>query len=63
MEKVKKRKRNTDGSSKPSKRIAIEEDKQIRVSVSDAGSWAPVIGMRVLEAKAESASPNLLFNG
>ncbi|KAH9215688.1 RNA polymerase I associated factor, A49-like protein [Leptodontidium sp. 2 PMI_412] len=43
VEKVKKRKRNTDGASKPSKRVAIEDDKQIRVSVSDAGSWAPVI--------------------
>lgn len=51
VEKVKKRKRNTDGASKPSKRVAIEDDKQIRVSVSDAGSWAPVIGTRALEAK------------
>ncbi|KAH7393442.1 RNA polymerase I associated factor, A49-like protein [Cadophora sp. MPI-SDFR-AT-0126] len=43
MEKAKKRKGNPDGSSKPSKRVAIEDDKQIRISVSDAGSWAPVI--------------------
>lgn len=28
---------------KPSKRVAIEDDKQIRISVSDTGSWAPVI--------------------
>ncbi|KAL2068107.1 hypothetical protein VTL71DRAFT_16205 [Oculimacula yallundae] len=43
VEKVKKRKRNADGSSKPSKRVAIEDDQQIKVSVSDAGTWAPVI--------------------
>ncbi|CZS93697.1 related to DNA-directed RNA polymerase A (I) chain [Rhynchosporium agropyri] len=43
VEKVKKRKRRTDGSSKPSKRVAIEDDKQIRVSFSETGTWAPVI--------------------
>lgn len=47
VEKVKKRKRTTDGSSKPSKRVAIEEDKQVQVSVSEVGKWAPVIGMNV----------------
>ena len=45
IEKVKKRKRNTDDSSKPSKRVAIEEDKEIRISLPEADQWAPVIGM------------------
>ncbi|TVY86384.1 DNA-directed RNA polymerase I subunit [Lachnellula willkommii] len=43
VEKVKKRKRNTDGSSKPSKRVAIEGDKEIRISLPEADQWAPVI--------------------
>lgn len=42
----KKRKREKDGSSKPSKRVAIEEeDKQIKMSLMESGKWAPVIGM------------------
>lgn len=46
VEQDKKRKRHMDGSSKPSKRVAIEEeDKQIQVSVSEVGKWAPVIGL------------------
>ena len=45
VEKAKKRKRNTDGSTKPSKRVAIEEDKEIRISLSEADQWAPVVGM------------------
>jgi DNA-directed RNA polymerase I subunit RPA49 len=44
IEKVKKRKRNTDGTSKPSKRVAIEGDKQISVSLQTGDKWAPVIG-------------------
>ncbi|KAK2628475.1 hypothetical protein QTJ16_001578 [Diplocarpon rosae] len=43
IEKAKKRKRITDGSSKPRKRVAIEEDKQLQVSVLEAGKWAPII--------------------
>ena len=46
----KKRKRNTDGSTKPSKRVAIEDDKQVKFSHHDAGEWAPIIGMRLLKA-------------
>jgi DNA-directed RNA polymerase I subunit RPA49 len=48
-EKKKKRKREKDGSSKPSKRVAIEGDKQIKISLLESDEWAPVIGM--LKAK------------
>jgi DNA-directed RNA polymerase I subunit RPA49 len=44
-EKKKKRKREKDGSSKPSKRVAIEGDKQIKISLLESDEWAPVIGM------------------
>jgi len=44
-EKGKKRKREIDGSSKPSKKIAVEGNKNIKISFQDAGKWAPVIGM------------------
>ncbi|TVY62726.1 DNA-directed RNA polymerase I subunit rpa49 [Lachnellula suecica] len=43
VEKVKKRKRNADGSSKPSKRVAVEGDTAVKVSVQDTGKWAPII--------------------
>ncbi|KUJ19884.1 RNA polymerase I associated factor, A49-like protein [Mollisia scopiformis] len=43
VEKVKKRKRHIDDSSKPSKRVAIDEDKQISVSLLETGKWAPVL--------------------
>jgi DNA-directed RNA polymerase I subunit RPA49 len=45
MEKVKKRKSEEDGSSRPSKRVAIEEDQQIHVSLLESDGWAPVVGM------------------
>jgi DNA-directed RNA polymerase I subunit RPA49 len=45
IQKEKKRKREKDGSSKPSKRIAIEADKQIEISLLESDKWAPVIGM------------------
>jgi hypothetical protein len=45
IHKEKKRKREKDGSSKPSKRVAIEEDKQIKISLVESEKWAPVIGM------------------
>jgi DNA-directed RNA polymerase I subunit RPA49 len=44
-EKEKKRKRHPDGTSKPSKRVAIEGDKQVKISLHEADKWAPVIGM------------------
>ncbi len=45
IHKEKKRKREKDGSSKPSKRVAIEEDQQIKMSLVESDKWAPVIGM------------------
>jgi hypothetical protein len=44
-EKGKKRKRRQEGSSKPSKRVAIEGDKQVEISLHEADEWGPVIGM------------------
>jgi DNA-directed RNA polymerase I subunit RPA49 len=44
-EKEKKRKRAKDGSSRPSKRVAIEGNKQIKISLLESDEWAPVIGM------------------
>jgi len=46
-EKSKKRKRQTDGSSKPSKKVAIEKDESIKITLHDADEWAPVIGTSV----------------
>jgi hypothetical protein len=45
-DKGKKRKRHTDGSSKPSKKVAIEEDRKIKISLQDGDEWAPIIGMQ-----------------
>ena len=45
IEKEKKRKRGRDGSSRPSKRVAIEGDKQINISLLESDRWAPLIGM------------------
>ncbi|CAG8962278.1 hypothetical protein HYFRA_00005333 [Hymenoscyphus fraxineus] len=42
-EKAKKRKRQVDGSSKPSKRVAIEGDKQVKISFQETEKWAPVV--------------------
>ena len=38
-----KRKRDGPKSSKPSKKVAIEGDRNIQISVKDAGKWAPII--------------------
>ena len=46
-DKGKKRKRNTDGISKPSKRVALDADKQVKISHHEADIWAPVIGMNI----------------
>jgi DNA-directed RNA polymerase I subunit RPA49 len=46
-DKGKKRKRNTDGTSKPSKRLALDADKQVKISHHEAEKWAPVIGMNI----------------
>jgi len=46
-ENAKKRKRSHDGSSKPSKRVAIEGDKQVKLTLHEADKWAPVIGTQL----------------
>lgn len=43
-----KRKRLTDDSSKPSKKVAFEAEKGVKVSFYNADKWAPVIGMSFL---------------
>ena len=45
VDKGKKRKRHTDDSSNPSKMVAIEEDRKIKISLQDGGKWAPIVGM------------------
>lgn len=45
IEKSKKRKKNADGSSRPSKRVAIEDERNVQISLKDGDEWAPVIGM------------------
>jgi DNA-directed RNA polymerase I subunit RPA49 len=45
MEKAKKRKRDPNGSAKPSKRVSIEKDKQIKITLHETDKWAPIIGM------------------
>ncbi|RFU26890.1 hypothetical protein B7463_g9438, partial [Scytalidium lignicola] len=42
-EEVKKRKRHTDGSSKPSKKVAVENDRTIKIKLHNTESLAPVI--------------------
>jgi DNA-directed RNA polymerase I subunit RPA49 len=46
VEKSKKRKRNADGSSKASKKVAIMEDRRIKISVQTGDEWVPIIGMQ-----------------
>lgn len=43
--KDKKRKRTTDGASKPSKRVAIEGDQQVHLHLHEADKWPPIIGI------------------
>jgi hypothetical protein len=41
----KKRKRNADGSKKPSKKVAVETPPNVTISlVEDADEWAPIVG-------------------
>jgi hypothetical protein len=47
VSKDKKRKRNTDGTSKASKKVAIEADKTVDFTILDVGKWAPVIGTHI----------------
>lgn len=51
-ETVKKRKRSTDGASKARKRVAIEGDKQVQISLQAADKLAPVIGMHCLSTRS-----------
>jgi len=44
VDKGKKRKRPTEESSEPSKKVAIDEDKTIKISLHDADRWVPVVG-------------------
>jgi DNA-directed RNA polymerase I subunit RPA49 len=46
VDKGKKRKKHTDGSSQPSKKVAIEEDRNIKISLQNGDEWAPIIGMQ-----------------
>jgi DNA-directed RNA polymerase I subunit RPA49 len=39
-----KRKRHEHPSSKPSKKVAIEGDRNIKISFQGAEEWAPIIG-------------------
>lgn len=43
VDKGKKRKRHTDGSSKPSKKVSIEDTQNIKVSFREPEKWTPVI--------------------
>jgi hypothetical protein len=61
VEKVKKRKRNPDGSVKPSKRVAIEENKQVNISLHEADKWAPIIGMPIKFRNQPSLIPTLTW--
>jgi hypothetical protein len=46
VDKGKKRKKHTDGSSRPSKKVAIEGDRKIKISLQAEDQWAPIIGMQ-----------------
>ena len=39
-----KRKRQVDGSSKPSKRVAVENKQDVTISLQEGDKWAPIIG-------------------
>ncbi|QSZ30592.1 hypothetical protein DSL72_000149 [Monilinia vaccinii-corymbosi] len=43
IEKSKKRKKNADGSSRPSKKVAIEDGSNVKISLKVGDEWAPVI--------------------
>ncbi|KAG0648545.1 DNA-directed RNA polymerase I subunit RPA49 [Hyphodiscus hymeniophilus] len=43
VEKSKKRKQNIDGSSRPSKKVALEDAGQIKISLQIQDQWAPII--------------------
>ena len=45
VEKGKKRKKNSDGSSRPSKKVITGDDRKVKISLQDGDRWAPIIGM------------------
>jgi len=45
IDKAKKRKRKSEDSSKPSKKVAIERTRSIQISMPETDKWAPIIGM------------------
>jgi hypothetical protein len=47
IEKVKKRKRNTEESSTSRKKVALDEDSKIKISVAEADRWLPVVGKSI----------------
>jgi DNA-directed RNA polymerase I subunit RPA49 len=46
VEKGKKRKKHTDGSLRPSKKVAVDGDRNIKISLQKEDKWAPIIGMQ-----------------
>jgi hypothetical protein len=49
-----KRKRPAQESSKPSKKVAIEGDRNFKISLQDPKKWAPIISIDTLDAWAQS---------
>jgi len=45
IDKAKKRKRQAEDTSKPSKKVALDRAKNIKISLPETDKWAPVIGM------------------
>jgi DNA-directed RNA polymerase I subunit RPA49 len=54
VDKSNKRKKNTDGSSRPSKKVAIKEDRKIKISLRGGDHWAPIIGMQDTQERDHS---------
>ena len=48
MEQGKKRKRYTDVSSKTSKKVVVEEERDVTVSLQETNEWLPFVGMHIL---------------
>ena len=47
VDKGKKRKRHTDVNPSPSKKVAIDDDRKVKISLLDPDKWAPVVGKRM----------------
>lgn len=57
VDKGKKRKKNSDGSSRPSKKVTIEGDRKVKISVQNGDQWAPIIGMADRTARGIARNP------